>query len=150
MTHPLAVRRGAPFHRRVTGASRPTGRCSGRRRVPPSTSRCIPSTGGEPLGDLIWWSLAEARINRTDLENIWAGAQLLPSFLPEPPTAEKALKAAGPRATVGHPDRLIRLGLENEAEIVFAGTQSRPWTTLRLRRPNAPRPARSRSRWRHA
>jgi hypothetical protein len=78
------------------------------------------ATGGEHLGDLIWWTLAEARIDRSTLENIWSGAQLAPEFLPDPPTAEKALKAAVREAAVGQPDRLIRLGKENESEIVFA------------------------------
>jgi hypothetical protein len=76
--------------------------------------------GGQHLGDLIWWTLAEARIDRSTLEQIWAGAQLAPEHLPEPPTAEKALKAAVREAAVGQPDRLIRLGKEDEAEIVFA------------------------------
>ncbi len=76
--------------------------------------------GGQHLGDLIWWTLAEARIDRSTLENIWTGAQLAPEYLPEPPTAEKALKAAVREAAVGQPDRLIRLGKEDEAEIVFA------------------------------
>jgi hypothetical protein len=40
-------------------------------------------------------------------------------FLPNPPTAEKALKVAVREAAVGQPDRLIRLGKEGEAEIVF-------------------------------
>ena len=76
--------------------------------------------GGQHLGDLIWWTLAEARIDRSTLENIWTGAQLAPEYLPDPPTAEKALKSAVREAAVGQPDRLIRLGKEDEAEIVFA------------------------------
>jgi hypothetical protein len=76
--------------------------------------------GGEHLGDLIWWTLAEARIDRSTLENIWAGAQLAPTFLPDPPSAEKALKLAAREAAVGQPERLIRLGKEDENEIVFA------------------------------
>jgi hypothetical protein len=76
--------------------------------------------GGHHLGDMIWWTLAEARIDRGTLENIWASAQLAPEYLPDPPTAEKALKAAVREAAVGQPDRLIRLGKEDEAEIVFA------------------------------
>jgi hypothetical protein len=76
--------------------------------------------GGQHLGDLIWWTLAEARIDRSTLENIWTSAQLAPEYLPDPPTAEKALKAAVREAAVGQPDRLIRLGKEDEAEIVFA------------------------------
>lgn len=76
--------------------------------------------GGQHLGDLIWWTLAEARIDRSALENLWARAQLAPEHLPDPPTAEKALKAAVREAAVGQPDRLIRLGKEDETEIVFA------------------------------
>jgi hypothetical protein len=76
--------------------------------------------GGQHLGDLIWWTLAEARIDRSTLEKVWAGAQLAPEHLPDPPTAEKALKAAVREAAVGQPDRLIRLGKEDEAELVFA------------------------------
>ena len=76
--------------------------------------------GGQHLGDLIWWTLSDAKIDRSTLENIWTGAQLAPEYLPDPPTAEKALKAAVREAAVGQPDRLIRLGKEDEAEIVFA------------------------------
>lgn len=76
--------------------------------------------GGQHLGDLLYWSLADARIDRTTLETIWFGANLAPEHLPEPPTAEKALKAAVREAAVGQPDRLLRLGLEDEAQIVFA------------------------------
>jgi len=76
--------------------------------------------GGQHLGDMIWWTLSDAKIDRSILENIWTGAQLAPEYLPDPPTAEKALKAAVREAAVGQPDRLIRLGKEDEAEIVFA------------------------------
>jgi hypothetical protein len=76
--------------------------------------------GGNHLGDLIWWTLAEARIDRSTLENIWASAQLAPEYLPDPPTAEKALKSAVREAALGQPDRLIRLGKEDEGEIIFA------------------------------
>jgi len=76
--------------------------------------------GERHLGDLIWWTLAEARIDRSTLESVWASAQLSLEFLPDPPTAEKALKAAVRETAVGQPDRLIRLGLESEQEIVFA------------------------------
>ena len=78
------------------------------------------NNGGQHLGDLIWWTLAEARIDRSNLEQIWSGAQLAPEYLPDPPTAEKALKSAVREAALGQPDRLIRIGKEDEAEIVFA------------------------------
>lgn len=77
-------------------------------------------TGGDHLGDIIYWTLTEARISRASLESIWAAAQLAPEYLPEPPTAEKALKSAVREAAIGQPNRLIRLGKEDEAEIVFA------------------------------
>ena len=76
--------------------------------------------GGQHLGDLIWWTLAEARIDRFTLETIWSAAQLAPEHLPDPPTAEKALKSAVREAALGQPDRLIRLGKEDETEVVFA------------------------------
>jgi hypothetical protein len=82
--------------------------------------KSVLAKGGQHLGDLIWWTLAEARIDRATLERIWAGAQLAPEYLPDPPTAEKALKAAVREGAVGQSDRLVRLGKEDEAEIVFA------------------------------
>lgn len=84
------------------------------------TIRSTLATGGPHLGDLIYWSLAEARIDRSTLEKIWSNAQLAPELLPEPPTTEKAFKTSAREAALGRPDTLVRLGLENEAEIVFA------------------------------
>lgn len=77
-------------------------------------------TAGAHLGDLIWWALADARIGRTELEQVWASAQLDPALLPEPPTVEKALKTAVRETHAGHTDRLLRLGLENESHIIYA------------------------------
>ncbi len=79
--------------------------------------------GGQHLGDLTWWTLAEARIDRSTLEKLWTRAKLAPEYLPDPPTAEKALKSAVREAAVGQPDRLIRLGKEDEAEIVYGIVQ---------------------------
>jgi hypothetical protein len=84
------------------------------------TITSVLATGGKHLGDIVYWTLSEARIDRSTLENIWNAARLSSAMLPEPPTAEKALKAAVREAAVGQPDRLIRLGLENETEIIFA------------------------------
>jgi hypothetical protein len=72
--------------------------------------------GGPHLGDLIWWTLARGPLDRSTLENIWARAQLAPEHLPDPATAEKALKAAVREAAVGQPDRLIRIGQGAEGE----------------------------------
>src|SRR6266702_1639755 len=76
--------------------------------------------GGQHLGDLIWWTLAEAKIDRSTLENIWSNAQLAPELLPDPPTAEKAFKTAAREAALGQPDRLVRATKEDESDIVFA------------------------------
>lgn len=77
-------------------------------------------TGGQHLGDLVWWALEDARIARSSLEIIWTGSGLAPELLPEPPTAEKALKAAVRESQTGRSDLLVRLGKEDEAELVFA------------------------------
>jgi hypothetical protein len=78
------------------------------------------ATGGEHLGDLLWWHLGDARIDRAELESIWTKGGLDAALLPDAPTAEKALKLAAREAQVGQRERLIRLGKEDEHEIVFA------------------------------
>jgi hypothetical protein len=82
-------------------------------------------TAGEHVGDLLWWALEDARISRARLESVWADAGLSPNFLPEPPTPEKALKTAVREAAVGQHDHLIRLGKDDEHELVFAVLQER-------------------------
>ena len=77
------------------------------------------NTGGPHLGDLIWWGLADARVSRATLKQVWAGAGLDPAHLPEPPTPEKAMKLAARSAALGQADRLVRLGKEDEEELVF-------------------------------
>jgi hypothetical protein len=81
--------------------------------------------GGHHLGDVIFWQLADARIDRTTLETLWKSAGLDLGLLPEEPTAERALKQAVREAQVGQRDRLIRLGLDTETEIVFAIVRER-------------------------
>ncbi len=78
------------------------------------------NNGGQHLGDIVYWTLAEARIDRSTLENIWSSAQLAPELLPDPPTAEKAFKTAAREAALGQPDRLVRATKEDESDIVFA------------------------------
>jgi hypothetical protein len=75
--------------------------------------------GGEHLGDLVFWSLNDARVDRATLESLWASTGLDPGLLPEAPSIEKALKAAVRETQVGNPDRLLRLAKETEDEIVF-------------------------------
>ncbi len=78
------------------------------------------STGGDHLGDLCWWSLADASINRQSLESKWSTTGLSADLLPEPPTDEKAFKLAVRETQVGLVDRLLRLALVDEATIAFA------------------------------
>ena len=78
------------------------------------------ATGGEHLGDLIFWSLSEARVERLVLESLWSAAALDKDLLPDAPTAEKALKLAVRESGVGQADRLLRLAKEDASEIVFA------------------------------
>jgi hypothetical protein len=82
-------------------------------------------TAGEHVGDLLWWTLEDARISRSRLEAVWAAAALSPNFLPEPPTPEKALKTAVRECQVGQHNHLIRLGKEDDAELVFAVLQEK-------------------------
>ncbi len=81
--------------------------------------------GGRHLGDLVFWSLADARIARTELETVWSDAGLGLDLLPDPPTAERALKLAVREAQVGQRERLLRLGKEDDGEIVFAVVHER-------------------------
>lgn len=81
--------------------------------------------GSDHLGDLVWWSLADARVDRPLLEAFWRDAALDVGLLPEEPTAERALKQAVREAQVGQRERLIRLGLESETEVVFAIVRER-------------------------
>ena len=77
-------------------------------------------TAGEHLGDMVWWTLEDARIGRARLEEVWTAAGLSAALLPEPPTPEKALRAAVREAAVGQQGHLIRLGKDDEDELVFA------------------------------
>lgn len=77
-------------------------------------------TAGEHVGDMLWWTLEDARISRARLEEVWTAAGLSTGLLPEPPTPEKALRTAVREAAVGQQGHLIRLGKEDDAELVFA------------------------------
>jgi len=77
-------------------------------------------SSGRHLGDITWWTLADARIGRSHLESVWHSAGLPASHLPEPPTPEKALRTAVREAQVGQHQHLVRLGKEDDHELVFA------------------------------
>src|SRR5687768_13905091 len=75
--------------------------------------------GGEHIGDLIFWALVDARIDRAKFEGVWSSAGLPTGLLPEQPTAEKALKTAIRERQAGLGDRLLRLAKSDDAELVF-------------------------------
>src|SRR5687767_3616718 len=74
--------------------------------------------GPDHLGDLVWWSLSEARVDRSTLEVIWNDVGLAPELLPEPPSTERSFKSAIKEAQVGQQGRLIRLAVETSDEII--------------------------------
>lgn len=78
------------------------------------------ATGGTHLGDLCWWSLADASIDRQSLEAKWRGTGLPMTLLPDPPTIEKAFKLAVRETQVGLVDRLIRVAIDDETAVIFA------------------------------
>lgn len=51
-------------------------------------------TAGEHVGDMLCWTLEDARISRDRLEEVWLGAGLSTTLPPEPPMPEKALRTA--------------------------------------------------------
>jgi len=81
--------------------------------------KALKATGGPHLGDVLYWTLADARVTRSTLEQVWTGAGLDPALLPEPPTAERTIKAAARSAAIGQADRLVRPALETERQIAF-------------------------------
>lgn len=103
------------MHEATAVTSEPTRHISSLDRL-----RTILSDAGEHLGDMVWWTLSDASTPRADLEAIWSGVGLSMSLLPESPTAEKAFKTAARSCQVGVPDKLIRLGKDEEDELVFA------------------------------
>ncbi len=46
--------------------------------------------GGQPLGDLLWWELANASVSRPDLTKLWVQGGLPIELLPDEPTAGSA------------------------------------------------------------
>jgi hypothetical protein len=75
---------------------------------------------GEHLGDMVWWTLADASLDRATLEARWAGAGLPAELLPEPPTAEKALRLAVKACQVGQAEHLVRLAKDGDGELIYA------------------------------
>lgn len=76
--------------------------------------------GGEHMGDLIWWALFDARVERQRLISLWEGAGFDTKLLPDETTAEKALKLAAREAQVGLKGALIRPLGDDKDEVSFS------------------------------
>jgi hypothetical protein len=72
--------------------------------------------GGEPLGDLVGWELADANTPVHQLKDRWSQEDLDPALLPEAPTPRKALKVAAQRVNA-------RLGDDLRVEVVDEGDE---------------------------
>lgn len=79
--------------------------------------------GGPHVGDMVWWTLADADVERQALVLAWQTAGLDPDLLPEVPTPEKALRAAVRAAQTGLRDQLVRLSYEGPDALVFVVKQ---------------------------
>jgi hypothetical protein len=82
--------------------------------------RSVLGIAGEHIGDLVWWTLSDASTPRPTLEATWTGAGLPNSLLPEAPTADKAFKTAVRACQAGVTDKLVRLGKDEDDELVYA------------------------------
>jgi len=75
---------------------------------------------GDHLGDMVWWTLSDASLDRTSLVAKWTGSGLSADLLPEPPTAEKALRLAVRSSQVGQAEFLVRLAHDGDGELIYA------------------------------
>jgi len=78
------------------------------------------ASSGEHIGDIVWWTLSDARLTHSRLTTVWHSHGLSPDLLPEEPTDEQAFRRAARSCQVGITDKLIRLGKEDTTELVFA------------------------------
>lgn len=83
------------------------------------TLKTVLAAGDRHLGDLCFWALESANIERSTLEQLWASAGLSVDLLPDPPSAEKAIKLAVRDAQAGQKERLVRLAREDQDDITF-------------------------------
>jgi hypothetical protein len=67
------------------------------------------------LGDIVWWTLADARTPRADLERVWQGAGLPVEYLPDMASSDRSLKVAMRETQVIHSDRLLRLAKADDS-----------------------------------
>ncbi len=64
--------------------------------------RSVLAAGEAFLGDLLFWTLEDAEIDRPSLVRNWKSEGLSEELLPDPPTPERALKLAVREAQVAN------------------------------------------------
>ena len=84
------------------------------------TLKTVLAAGDRHLGDLCFWALESANIERSTLERLWSSAGLSVDLLPDPPSAEKAIKLAVREAQAGQKERLVRLAREDGVTVLFS------------------------------
>jgi hypothetical protein len=95
--------------------------------------KSVLGAAGPYLGDMVWWTLADANTDRTTLVSTWTGEGLVATLLLEPPTAEKALKTAIRFCQVGLTEHLIR-GRARPAPRPAGHHEECPWSARSHRR----------------
>jgi len=83
--------------------------------------------GGEHLGDVVWWMLSGADVQRSVLETKWLAAGLDPKYMPQPQTPEKALRLAVRAASTNlgsqRQGTLVRPTVDSDNALIFAVVQ---------------------------
>jgi len=82
--------------------------------------------GDEHLGDMVWWTIREARIARALLLDTWKQEGLPEALLPEEPSPEKALGTAVREGRVGRLDYQILKSLETPERVSYAILRKQP------------------------
>jgi hypothetical protein len=79
--------------------------------------------GGNLLGHMLWWTLADVRVDATAFKAAWTNAGLTEKYLPETPGADRALRIAGTRAVNGNTDAngtiLFRFATKTPTHSIF-------------------------------
>lgn len=82
--------------------------------------------GGSLLGHMVWWALADARIDATTFKALWTGAGLDAKLLPDTGGPARALKEAGALTVRGHEHHLFRFAAETATHTIYAVVREDP------------------------
>jgi hypothetical protein len=84
----------------------------------------LATSNGEHLGDIVYWALADADVQRSVLEQRWVSAGLDPKMLPEAQTPDKALRlavrAASTNLGANRQGTLVRPTVDSANALIYA------------------------------